>query len=54
MAENLHQQQVIEQLVARIDVVEELLQVWQEDQRKQRQRAGWGGFFSLQGSQAGG
>lgn len=51
IGENLQQQQVIEQLVSRVDRVEQLLQTWQEQQQKKDQRSAWGGFFSVHGLQ---
>lgn len=53
MAENLQQQQVIEQLVTRVDRVEELLQAWQAEQRRREQRSLWGGFFGPRALQDG-
>lgn len=49
LAENMQQQQLIEQLMARIDRVEDLLQGWQAEQRKREQRKAWGGFFGPRG-----
>ncbi|KAI8475921.1 MAG: optic atrophy 3 protein-domain-containing protein [Monoraphidium minutum] len=49
VSENLQQQAVIEQLVARIDHIDELLQAWQEEQARRDQRSMWGGFFGLKG-----
>jgi hypothetical protein len=53
VAENLQQQHLIEQLVLRVDHVEELMQAWQEDQRRREQRTAWGGFFAPRGLQGG-
>lgn len=52
MAENAHQQQVIESLGARIDHVEDLLKAWQEEQRARERQRAWGGFFGPRGVSA--
>lgn len=49
VAENLQQQQLIEQLVSRVDHVEEMMRAWQEEQRASSRRSAWGGFFGPRG-----
>ena len=49
MSENLQQQQLIEQLVSRVDHVEQMMQAWQEEQRRRERQSAWGGFFGTRG-----
>jgi hypothetical protein len=53
MSENLHQQQLIDALVERVDRVEDALAAWREEQRRRERRGAWGGFFSARGLEGG-